>query len=193
MRHIPLAGALRVPGRNGPGLTTVRRRRRTSARALRRPGARSQDGPRAQGPRLAAGPSVGFRAGLSASGRRWGSVTTTKAVALGLAIATGIAMLSLSPAFAQSPPTVTAVIASSGPTAGGQQVTVEGTNLASPSAVHFGAAGGDHHGQHGQHGDGDRTGRDRRDRGRDRHHGRRHERHPRRLTITPSGANLSPM
>jgi YVTN family beta-propeller protein len=73
-------------------------------------------------------------------GRTWGRATTTKAVALGLAMGTGIAMLSLSPAFAQSPPTVTAVIASSGPTAGGQQVTVEGTNLASPSAVHFGAA-----------------------------------------------------
>jgi YVTN family beta-propeller protein len=43
------------------------------------------------------------------------------------------------PAFASSPPKVTAVIASSGPTGGGQRVTVLGTNLASPTSVKFGA------------------------------------------------------
>jgi len=82
-------------------------------------------------------------------------VTTTKALALalGLAMATVTTILSVSSAFAENPPTVTAVLASSGPTTGGQRVTVEGTNLDGASAVDF----GDDHGQHGHDGDDDRT------------------------------------
>ena len=37
-------------------------------------------------------------------------------------------------------PLVTAVIASSGPTSGGQRVTLIGANLANPSSVHFGSS-----------------------------------------------------
>ena len=111
-----------------------------------------------------------------APGRRWATVTTTKALALalGLAMATVTTILSVSSAFAENPPTVTAVLASSGPTTGGQRVTVEGTNLDGDSAVDF----GDDHGQHGHDGDDDRTSWGCRDRGRrDRHDGQRYERH----------------
>src|ERR1039458_8804025 len=65
----------------------------------------------------------------------------TRVAAVVLALVTGTAMLwtEAPPAFASSPPTVTAVIASSGPSTGGQRVTVMGTNLASPTSVKFGA------------------------------------------------------
>ena len=74
--------------------------------------------------------------------RRLGTAWATKAAAIVLAVVTGAAMLwiGVPPAFASSPPTVTAVIASSGPTSGGQQVTVMGANLASPTSVKFGTS-----------------------------------------------------
>ena len=85
---------------------------------------------------------------LRSSGRRaserqgpLSNAWATKLAAVVLALVTGTAMLWIGapPAFASSPPTVTAVIASSGPTTGAQRVTVMGTNLASPTSVKFGA------------------------------------------------------
>ena len=114
MRHIPLAGALRGPSRNN--------------------GAPSP----ADICSSATAPSR-----LSASSRRWGSVTTTKAVALGLAIATGIAMLSLSPAFASSPPTVTGISPTAGPLVAGTVVTITGTNfVVGSTTAKFGTVAG---------------------------------------------------
>ena len=114
MRHIPLAGALRGPSRNN--------------------GAPSP----ADICSSATAPSR-----LSAASRRWGSVTTTKAVALGLAIATGIAMLSLSPAFASSPPTVTGISPTAGPLVAGTVVTITGTNfVVGSTTAKFGTVAG---------------------------------------------------
>ena len=74
-------------------------------------------------------------------GRPWLN-SASKLAALFLATVTGTAMLwiGVPPVFASSPPTVTGVIASSGPTSGGQQVTVTGANLASPTSVKFGTS-----------------------------------------------------
>ena len=61
---------------------------------------------------------------------------------VGLAISVGVLIVVVIPgssADASNSPAVTVVIANSGPSTGGQRVTLIGTNLASPASVHFGS------------------------------------------------------
>jgi hypothetical protein len=63
----------------------------------------------------------------------------TAIIVLAMVSAVVTVAVDVTPAAAASVPTVTAVIASSGPTTGGQGVTVTGTNLAGATAVDFGS------------------------------------------------------
>ena len=71
-------------------------------------------------------------------GRR---ATAGSVVALAIAIVCSlvIPVLTATVAVAASVPTVTSVISNSGPTTGGQRVTVLGTNLGGATAVTFGS------------------------------------------------------